>query len=146
MIIQLVLVDGIAYRLGPEAKLTGDGLHFIDEVVVKGGANDLLAERDEGNSGDCDECDFHLCIIPVRVLDRFGLEWDFGTKLGGGLRVLEDCIARSDFVLINFEKGRRATLVEHVANDGNELIPLVDDGGGLVDHRYFFFASDEYDG
>ena len=59
--------------------------------------------------------------------------------------MLKDCIARSDFVLINFEKGRRATLVEHIANDGYKLIPLVDDGGGLVDHGYFFFASDEDD-
>ena len=60
--------------------------------------------------------------------------------------MLEDCIARSDFVLINFEKGRRAALVKHVANDEYELIPLVGDGGGLVDHEYFFFASNKDDG
>ena len=80
-----------------------------------------------------------MCIIPIRFLDRVDLEGDFRTKIGGDLGVLEDCIARSDFVLINFEKGRRATLVEQVANDGYKLIPLVDDGGGLVDYGYFFF-------
>jgi hypothetical protein len=69
-----------------------------------------------------------------------------GTILGGDLGVLKDCIARSDFVLINFEKGKRAALVEHVANDGYELIPLVGDGDGLVDHGYFFFASNKDDG
>jgi hypothetical protein len=74
------------------------------------------------------------------------LEGDFGTELGGDLGMLADGIARSDFVLINFEKGRRAALVEHVTNDGYELIPLVGDGGGLVDHGYFFFVSDEDDG
>jgi hypothetical protein len=60
--------------------------------------------------------------------------------------VLEDCIAQSNFVLINFEEGRRAALVEHVANDGYELIPLVGDGGGLLDHGYFFFASNKDNG
>ena len=41
-----MLVDDIAHRLGPEAELAGDGLHFIDEVVVEGGAGDFLSERD----------------------------------------------------------------------------------------------------
>ena len=41
-----MLVDDVAHCLGPEAELAGDGLHFIDEVVIKGGAGDLLSERD----------------------------------------------------------------------------------------------------
>ena len=60
--------------------------------------------------------------------------------------MITDGVAQADFVLVNFEKRRGAALVEHVADDGYKLIPIVGDGGTLVDHAYFFLASDEDDG
>jgi len=44
------------------------------------------------------------------------------------------------------KKAGELLFVEHVSNDGYELIPLVGDGGGLIDYGYFFFSSDENDG
>ncbi len=50
------------------------------------------------------------------------------------LGMLKDGTARFDFVQVDFEKGRRAALVEYVADDAHELVLVISDGGGLVDH------------
>ena len=60
--------------------------------------------------------------------------------------MIMDGVAQADFVLVNFEKSRGAALVKHIADDGFKLIPIIGDRGMLVDHAYFFLASDEDDG
>ncbi len=60
--------------------------------------------------------------------------------------MLTDGIARSDFVIVDLEKGGSAALIEHVANDGRQFALVIKDGGGLVNDANLLFPSDEKEG
>ena len=49
-------------------------------------------------------------------------------------------------VFVDFEKGGRAVLVEHVADDGDKLILVIIDRGGLVYQTDLLFPGDEKEG
>ncbi len=69
VVVDFMLVNDVTHRLSPEAVLTQDGLHFLNEVIIKGGALDLLSTvGDWSKGGDCDECNLHLGIFPVMSL------------------------------------------------------------------------------
>ncbi len=67
MVVNLMLVNDVAHCLGPEAVLKQDGFHFLNEDVVEGDACDLLSIGDWDKSGDCNECNLHLGILPVCI-------------------------------------------------------------------------------
>ena len=93
--------------------------YFISEVIVGGGAIDFRAKGDGDDVGDCNESNLYARIVLVGVLHSICLEGNFGPEFCGDFVVLADCVAGADVVLVDFEEGGGAALVEHVADDGN---------------------------
>ena len=118
MVVSFKLVDHVAHRLGPETVDIGYFLNFINEVIVGGGVIDLRAKGDGDEVRDCDESSPHARVVPAGVLHGICLKGNFGPEFCGDFDVLADRVAGADVVLVNFEEGGGAALVEHVADDG----------------------------
>ncbi len=121
-------------------------MHLLDKIVVKGGALNLLAVGERDESGDGDQQDFVGCALSVCILDQISLEGNFWAVLRRDLVMLMDGIARSDFIIVDLEKGRSAALIEHFANDGRQFALVIKDRGGLVNDANLLFPSDKKEG
>jgi hypothetical protein len=139
MIVDLELVDGITHSFCPKTMRFGNYFHLVDEIIVDNDAFDLKAVGERSKSGNRDECYLNFRFVPVCVFHRIRLEGDFGTELCREYSKLANGIAGTNLIFVNFEEGRRAVLVEHVANDGDEFIFVVVDRGGLVYQTDLFF-------
>ncbi len=121
-------------------------MYLLNKVIVEGGALNLLAIGERDKSGDGNQQDFVGCILPVCILDQISLEGNFRGVFCRDLDMLTDSIARSDFVIVDLEKGRSAALIEHVANNGRQFALVIKGGGGLVNDANLLFPSDEKEG
>ena len=74
------------------------------------------------------------------------LEGDFGMEPRRDLLELANGVAGADFIFVDFEKGTRGVLVEHVADDGDKLIFVIVDRGGLIYQTDLLFPGDEKEG
>ncbi len=146
MVVDLELVDGVTHCFRPKTMRFGNYFHRVDEIIVDDDAFDLKAVGERSKSGNCDECYLDLCFVSVCVFHRIRQEGDFGMKLRRDLSELTNGVAGTNLIFVNFEEGRRAVLVEHVADDGDEFIFVVVDRGGLVYQTDLFFPGDEKEG
>ena len=146
MVVNLELIDGITHCFCPKTMCFGNCFHLVNEIVVDDDALDLKAVGERGKSGNRNECYLDFCFIPVCIFHGVRLEGDFGTEFCRDLLELANGVAGSDFIFVDFEKGGRAVLVEHVADDGDKFIFVIVDRGGLVYQTDLLLPGDEKEG